>query len=212
MVAVASPYEHLLLRSHPDGSWSFPNSPDDDELDRAPRVSFGDAMNQLKSLGAQVVVPHMYCLQGMTTCRGLFKLLGIPLVGNGAEAMALSTNKWHTRAIMASAGVPVAEGQLLRRGDIPTLEPPFILKPNREDNSQGITLFRGGSDDELREALEHAFTFDNEVICEAFVPLGHEVRVTVLEDDAGEPNILLPVCEYVMDPASENRPRQASYR
>ena len=197
--ASRSQYQHMLLQSHPNGLWSFPTTPEDDDLNDVTCVSLSDALDRLANLKVDIVVPHMYCYQGMTTCRGMFNLLNVPLLGNGPDAMALSTNKWHTRAIMASAGVPVAEGQLLRRGDVPRMSPPFILKPNREDNSQGITLFKGGGDEALQKALDEAFKFDNEVICEAFVPLGHEIRVTVLEDDSGEANIALPVCEYVMD-------------
>lgn len=193
-----SKYDHVLMQGHPNGMWSLPATPSDDDLLDATQLPLGDVLNRISSLRIDVVVPHMYCYQGMTTCRGLFKLLRLPLLGNGPDAMALSTNKWHTRAIMASAGVPVAEGQLLRRGDVPRLSPPFILKPNREDNSQGITLFKGGGDEALQKALDHAFQFDNEVICEAFVPLGHEIRVTVLEDDNGKP-FALPACEYVME-------------
>merc|ERR1712178_294766 len=101
--------------------------------------------------------------------------------------MALSTNKWHTRAIMAAAGVPVAYGELLERpppgepAPVPKMAPPFIVKPNREDNSQGVRLFRGNKDDDLEKFMQEAFQFDSQVICEAFVPLGHELRIAVVE-------------------------------
>merc|ERR1719329_571909 len=93
------------------------------------------------------MIPHAYCFHGMTTCRGMFDILGIPYVGNPAQPMAVSTDKWQTRVLMASAGVPVAEGELLRRGDAPRMAPPFVLKPCREDNSQGVALYRGDGSD-----------------------------------------------------------------
>lgn len=196
-------YEHVILQGHPEGDWSLPTTPSNEDLDGVRRITLAGALDAVAKLDVDVVVPHMYCYQGMTTCRGLFNLLDLPVVGNGPDAMALSTNKWHTRAIMASAGVPVADGELLRKGDVPKMSPPFILKPNREDNSQGIKLYKGGDDESLRKALDGAFQFDKEVVCEEFVPLGHELRIAVLEDDDGEPTVALPLIEYVMDRSGE---------
>ena len=50
--------------------------------------------------------------------------------------------KHKARDVMASAGVPVAQAQVLRRGidETPTVELPFIIKPCAEANSIGITL------------------------------------------------------------------------
>ncbi len=50
--------------------------------------------------------------------------------------------KHKARDVMASAGVPVAQAQVLRRGfeENPTIELPFIIKPCTEANSIGITL------------------------------------------------------------------------
>ena len=45
---------------------------------------------------------------------------------------------------------------------------------------------------ELRASLVEAFKFDSKVVCEKFIPLGREIRVAVVEDEAGEPSILLP--------------------
>ena len=53
---------------------------------------------------------------------------------------------------------------------------------------------------ELRASLVEAFKFDSKVVCEKFIPLGREIRVAVVEDEAGEPSILLPATEYLLTP------------
>jgi D-alanine-D-alanine ligase len=135
----------------------------------------------------------------MTTFRTLFEAMKIPMVGCDGPLMSLSTNKAHTRLIVENAGVPVAKGELLHKGDKPTMSPPFVLKPCSEDNSMGISLFTGKNGQDLDEALETAFGFDDEVLCEKFVPLGREIRVGVLELDDGSLDVL-PGIEYILDP------------
>merc|ERR1719335_403200 len=190
-------YEHFYMRAHPDGLWSFPVSPLDADLASADRVSLSCAIAKVAELAPDAVIPHMFCMTGMTVGRGFFRMLDVPVVGNSPEAMALSTNKWHTRSIMESAGVPVAKGELLLTGDMPTLKPPFIVKPNREDNSQGIKLVRKPED--VAEAIAYAFKFDSQVIVEDFIPLGHEIRIAVVEDEKGQPTIVLPIAEYIFE-------------
>eukprot|EP00972_Heterocapsa_arctica_P028894 4250187-Heterocapsa_arctica.AAC.1 len=89
--------------------------------------------------------------------------------------MALSTNKWQSRAVVQSFGVKVPEAEMLYRGDAPKMQPPFLVKPCNEDNSQGITLVREGQD--VKAALDHAFQFDHQVFIERYIPLGRELRV-----------------------------------
>merc|ERR1719252_526468 len=119
-------------------------------------------MKTLAALNASAMVPHMFCLPGMTTYRSVFDALAIPIVGNDAAVMALSTNKGQSRAVVAAAGVRVPEAEILRKGDKPKMGPPFVLKPCNEDNSMGITLFTGKDGQDLDEALKTAFSFDSE--------------------------------------------------
>ena len=75
------------------------------------------------------------------------------------------------------------------------MTPPFILKPCREDNSMGVSLVREYED--IEQALETAFTFDDLIICEDFIPLGREIRVGVVERDDGSLEVLSPI-EYFL--------------
>merc|ERR1719343_827853 len=180
-----------------DGSWSFPEDFSSENKNSARRVDLPEAMQIIKDLSPSAVVPHMFCLPGMTTYRALFNALGTPLVGNDAGVMALSTNKAQSRAVVAAQGVKVPEAELLRPGMRPSMPPPFVLKPCNEDNSMGVSLFTGKDGQDLDEALKTAFSFDSEVLCERFIALGREVRVAVLEGDDGKLE-MLPCLEYFL--------------
>ena len=81
---------------------------------------------------------------------------------------------------------------------VPTVPYPFVLKPCCEDNSMGISKVENAS--ELPAALAEAFKFDSVVVCEAFIPLGREIRLAVVEDEHGEPTTVLPATEYLLTP------------
>jgi D-alanine-D-alanine ligase len=91
----------------------------------------------------------------------------------------LLCDKWKTRAVMASEGVNVPQGQLLRANNINqvTIPCPLIVKPAREDNSQGVSHVR--TRDQLQAALDLAFKADDLVIVEEFIA-GREIRVGIV--------------------------------
>jgi D-alanine-D-alanine ligase len=93
--------------------------------------------------------------------------------------MALTADKARARAVVAAAGVDVPRGEVLRAGERPTVPLPVVVKPVDADNSVGVALVRepGELDAALAAALEHG----ERVLVEAFVPLGREVRVGVLQ-------------------------------
>ena len=80
-------------------------------------MSFAEAMVVIEELWPDVVVPQMFCLPGMTTYRAVFELLGVPVVGNPPDVMALAANKARAKAVVAAAGVRVPAGQVLLPGD-----------------------------------------------------------------------------------------------
>jgi D-alanine-D-alanine ligase len=195
-------YTNVLCRVHLDDTWSFPEGISEAMLSSAERLSFEEAITKIKRLQPEAVVPHMFCLPGMTTYRALCDLLNIPLIGNTADVMAISTNKWQTRAVVASMGVIVPEAEKITEGQEPKMQPPFLVKPCNEDNSQGINLVRQG--DDVQKALDEAFKFDYELLVERYVPLGRELRVAVLEMDDGSFD-MLPCIEYFLTEADPIR-------
>jgi len=173
---------------HPDGFWQIGESKDSlsamlsmsDMLDKLPRVD--------------VVVPHMYCFPGMTSYRAFFEdILNIPVVGPTAYSMGLATDKAQTRNIVSKAGITVAKAQELRKGDEIKMKLPFIIKPNSEDNSLGVTLVKRKN--QIKAALTLAFKFDEVVLVEDYIP-GREIRVAVI--NINEELWIPPILEYLL--------------
>jgi len=158
---------------NPDGFWQLGMSLDS----RSEKISLQEMMARLPQI--DLVVPHMFCFPGMTSFRAFFEdILGLPMVGSPCYCTALATNKAHTKSVVSAAGVRVAKGQEVRRGDRITLETPLIVKPNSEDNSLGLTLV--SREDRISEALEVGFEHDEVLLVEEYIP-GRELRVGVIE-------------------------------
>lgn len=202
--ATADParYEPHVAFVHPGGRWSFPDGLAREQVAAAPTLAPVEALGRLLELELDVAVPQLFCLPGMTTYRSLLELLDIPYVGNRPATMALGAHKARARAVVAAAGVPVPEAEVLRAGERPTLVPPVVVKPVEADNSHGVSLVRAEADypAALAEAFEQAGD-DGEVLVEAYVPLGREVRCGVVERD-GE-LVALPLEEYAVDEAAK---------
>ncbi|MDY7024470.1 MAG: D-alanine--D-alanine ligase [Cyanobacteriota bacterium] len=178
---------------HPDGYWQLGSS-----LEAlSEKLSLQEMIAQLPEI--DVVVPHLFCFPGMTSFRAFFEdILGLPVVGSPSHCTALATNKAQTRSVVAASGVRVAKAQQLRLGDTITLQPPFIIKPNSEDNSLGVTLIH--TQEQIEEALRVGFELDDTLLVEDYIP-GRELRVAVIERN-GEWSVL-PMIEYVFP---ENHP------
>ncbi|MDJ1171751.1 D-alanine--D-alanine ligase [Roseofilum sp. BLCC_M154] len=158
---------------HPDGLWQLGTSLEN----LSEKISFQEMIARLPEI--DLVVPHMFCFPGMTSFRALFEdILGLPVVGSPSYCTALATNKAHTKSIVSEAGVPVAKGQVVRRGSKVTLEPPLIVKPSSEDNSLGLTLV--WKEEQISEALQVGFEHDEVLLVEEYIP-GRELRVGVIE-------------------------------
>lgn len=188
-------YEFLIAYITPDRRWRFPASLHPNDLSEAKAVSLPAAVQFLSQQSIDVALPQMFCMPGMTQYRELLNLLEIPYVGNLPEQMAIAADKTKTKAIVSTAGVKVPKGELLRKGEIPTIEPPAIVKPNSADNSFGVTLVRAAKD--FPAALEAAFLYSSEVVVEQFIEVGREVRCGVVEKKGAL--VCLPLQEYALD-------------
>lgn len=183
---------------NPDGFWQLGTSIDS----LSEKMLLQEAIANLPPV--DVVVPHMFCFPGMTSFRGLFEdVLGLPVVGSPSSCTALATNKAQTKSVVSASGVRVAKAQLLRRGDTVTMEPPFIVKPNSEDNSLGVTLV--WNETQVAEALQVGFEHDETLLVEDYIP-GRELRVGVVE--RGGKLSVLPAIEYLV---SQEHPIRTVY-
>ncbi|MEL7164358.1 MAG: D-alanine--D-alanine ligase [Pseudomonadota bacterium] len=184
---------HRFAAVSPSGHWRFGPTPHD----LGPAMTLDAALGQMGA--PDLMVPHMFCRKGMTTYRALFEdLLEIPVVGAPAAVAGLATSKLWTRDVVSSAGVKVADAQRLGAGEVPALSVPYVVKPDSEDNSLGISVVHDASDAE--KAVAHARSFAETVFAESYIP-GRELRAAVIERDGA-----LFVPAFIEYPVSEARP------
>jgi D-alanine-D-alanine ligase len=197
--ATADPerYETHIAYITPDRSWRFPANLGVAAIAATDPMPLGDAVAYLEALEIDVMVPHMFCVPGMTHYRALFDLLGIPYVGNTSEVMALTSHKARTRAVVAAEGVDVPEAQVIRRGGRASIAPPVVVKPVDADNSIGVELVRDRA--QYERAVEGALAHADEALVEAYIDLGREVRCGIVVADGKL--VCLPLEEYAMDSA-----------
>lgn len=132
------------------------------------------------------------------TIQGLLESIGMPYTGSGVRASAIGMHKVATKALLVYAGIPVAEGTVIRReqgrsAGLPAgLRLPLVVKPASEGSTIGVSIVRRLAD--WRPALRRAHAYDEEALVEAYIP-GREIGVSVL-GDAGKA-MALPAVEIV---------------
>jgi D-alanine-D-alanine ligase len=175
-------------------------------------MKIADALQAITSASPayDLVVPHMFCVEGMTKYRGLMEMLGLEVLGCPSDVCLLANDKYVTKQMCNAAGVTTPKGELLLRWQQPQdLEKvkedlltrwsvPFIVKPAREDNSFGVSLVK--TEDDIVRCLENAFKYDQRVLVEQYIA-GREVRVVALEWEGEEGMTLeiLPKIEYFLE-------------
>jgi len=120
------------------------------------------------------------------TVQGALELLGIPYTGSGVMASALSMDKWRTKLIWRSVGIPVPQDVLLHDTSdwdavARALGLPLIVKPAHEGSTIGLTKVAETKD--LPAAYALAARYDRMVLAEQFIG-GRELTASILEDAA----------------------------
>ncbi|MEL7155354.1 MAG: D-alanine--D-alanine ligase [Actinomycetota bacterium] len=181
---------HTFAVVEPDAGWRV--GPSLAEL--GPPMTLSRFLAELGPV--DLVVPYMFDQRGMTSYRSFFEdIVGVPVVGSRAEVTTLATDKAMTKLIVAAAGVPVPRSHDPAGDDVTF---PVIVKPNREDNSRGLSLVRSAA--ELPAAVERAAAFDAGVVVEQYLG-GRELRLAVV--DQGDELYVPAMIEYAV---SEDHP------
>lgn len=120
------------------------------------------------------------------TVQGALELLGIPYTGSGVMASALAMDKWRTKLIWRSIGIPVPEDVLLHETSdwdavVRALGLPIIVKPVHEGSTIGLT--KVGESKDLPAAYALAARYDRMVLAEQFID-GRELTASILQDTA----------------------------
>ena len=125
------------------------------------------------------------------TLQAVLDVVGVPYTGSGPLSSALAMDKDLSKRLFRAMGVPVPAWFMAPVGpeDVSTaLGWPVIVKPSKQGSSVGLTLVKAAQD--LGNAVKLAFSYDDEVMAEQFIP-GRELTVGVLGD------VPLPVGEIV---------------
>lgn len=164
--------------------------------DHSPLSSILAALGELAR--CDLVFPALHGPYGEDgTLQALLGGMKIPFVGNKVIASAIGMDKEHTKKIAAAAGLTVADGVVLRRGqheitaaDRDRLGLPVFVKPSREGSSIGV--YKVDDWAELADAVDFARKNDEKVLVESAVP-GREIDIGVLERPDGRLEVSPPL-------------------
>jgi D-alanine--D-alanine ligase len=162
--------------------------------------------------GVDVVLPILHGPFGEDgTIQGLLEMAGVPYVGAGVLASAVSMDKEYMKLVFTARGLPICPYVVVRDRDwqpapgagtavaaerkrvfdaIAELGFPVFVKPARGGSSIGTS--KANDQASLTEAIEGARRYDPKVIVERAVE-GAEIECSVLEGiDGGPPDTSLP--------------------
>jgi len=125
----------------------------------------------------------------------ILERLRLPYSGSGVLASRLAMDKIASRRIFEEKGLAVPPYEVVEKSSYlagwslgQRFSPPLVVKPATNGSSIGLSII--DKIEELGQALEKAFTFDERTLVEQYIP-GREMTVGILDDRA------LPVIEIV---------------
>jgi D-alanine-D-alanine ligase len=140
----------------------------------------------------------------------LFEDANIPYVGSGVKASADAMDKAHAKELFAAAGLKVAPGIVVKKGDVlpsaESLSYPVFVKPSSGGSSRGTHKVKTA--EKLLAAIEDAFLYDDKVLIENAIN-GSEIECAVLERDGT--SYASVVGEIVVNPQFEFYDFEAKY-
>lgn len=135
--------------------------------------------------------------------QGLLDMLNIPYVGSGVTASSLAMDKAKAKQLFKSSGIPTAKANVYHIHSEKEIEQianeisssfdlPFVVKPNREGSTLGLTIVKHEA--ELVDAIANAKESDEFILVEQFID-GLELTVPVQGKIGNEE--ALPIIEII---------------
>src|SRR5580658_2527509 len=132
----------------------------------------------LRTSGFDVVFPVAHGAVGEDgSLQGLLEVLELPYVGSGVLASAMAMHKGVARVFFERAGLPVAKGIAVQRGDAKEaarrarreVGGRVVVKPSSHGSAIGVARLEAeATEDEVARAIEAAWAIDEVVIVEHF--------------------------------------------
>ncbi len=196
-------YDVIMIGITKEGKWLLTNSVEDirsgawrDGSTRAIVSPDGEQRGVLLIDGDQVscrqvdvVFPVLHGLYGEDgTVQGIFELAGIPYVGCGVLASAVSMDKLYTKIIVDTLGIRQARYVAVQREELSDLAKvtarveekfsyPVFIKPCNAGSSKGVS--KAEDRQMLKNGLLEAFVHDRKVLVEEAI-VGREIECAVL--------------------------------
>jgi D-alanine-D-alanine ligase len=118
------------------------------------------------------------------TLQGLLEILQIPYSHSGTLSSALAMQKDVAKAVMAGAGVPVAEGIVASRLEAAkshVLPRPYVIKPIAEGSSVGVFVVTEAHNHPPQELTRPDWAYGERLLCERYIA-GKELTCAVVAD------------------------------
>ena len=146
-----------------------------------------DVAMRLAELKPDVCFNALHGRYGEDGCiQGVLETMGIPYTHSGVLASALAMHKERTKAVLAAAGVPVAESLVITRAEAArahAMKPPYVIKPPAEGSSVGVFIVREDHAHPPQALTSSEWTFGELVMVERFIA-GRELTCAVMGDEA----------------------------
>jgi len=151
-----------------------------------------EPLNVLKKF--DVVFPVMHGQYGEDgTIQGLLKIAGVAFVGPSVLGSAAGMDKDVMKRLCQQAGIKVAPGIVLRKGDTVDIKKietdfgyPMFIKPANMGSSVGV--HKADNRDELASSITDAFLYDIKILIEAAID-GDEVETAILGNENPQASI-----------------------
>ena len=157
-------------------------------------IAFDPAKRPLTDLISEKVDRVLIMLHGRGgedgSMQGALQLLKIPYTGTPVLGSALAMDKIHTKQVWQSLGLPTAKYEIADKRHFEAgkcsaimdkLGNEVMVKPAREGSSIGMA--RVTSAEQLENAIQDAFNYDNQVLLEQYIN-GPEFTVSVIQGQA----------------------------
>ncbi len=159
-----------------------------DTAEKALYIMENGTVNKVK---IDVAFPVLHGLNGEDgTVQGLFELAGIPYVGCGVLASAVSMDKLYTKVIVDTLGIAQARYVAVRKEEIENtavyeeietkLGYPVFIKPSNAGSSRGVS--KAANRAELIAGLKEAAVHDRKILVEETI-YGREIECAVLGNE-----------------------------
>ncbi|HLX22568.1 MAG TPA: D-alanine--D-alanine ligase [Usitatibacter sp.] len=133
------------------------------------------------------------------TVQGALEVMRIPYTGSGVMGSALSMDKWRTKLVWSSAGIPTPRYEMVKATAdwekvAERLGMPVIIKPAREGSTIGLTKVSTPAD--FHAAFKLAARYDDLILAEEFIA-GQELTASVFTDPKRGELVALPLVRIV---------------